>query len=102
MAVFARTFDQSSTDKRVSLTIKRTQRCSIHVVLRYRITGESRWRSGVTKNMSASGILMEFGEAFAGDTAVELGAEAVTLIGELLTEIPNQAPASTPMAFKPG
>lgn len=50
----------------------RAQRFGIHIHLRYRLNGESKWWKGTTENVSRSGVLFR-GEEFAEpNTPVEL------------------------------
>jgi len=50
----------------------RAQRYGIHIHLRYRLSGESKWWKGTTENISRSGVLFR-GEEFAEPkTALEL------------------------------
>ena len=49
----------------VALSVKtRAQRFGIQMHLRYRLEGESKWRKGITENISCSGVLFR-GEGFA-------------------------------------
>src|SRR5438132_348894 len=57
MASLASIFDRSSKDKAASTADKRARRFAIKVAVQYRIRGERQWRTGITKNMSASGVL---------------------------------------------
>lgn len=51
---------------------ERAHRFHIQLSLRYRVRGESQWRTGITKNISSSGVLFQ-GEHFAElDAQIEL------------------------------
>ena len=50
----------------------RAQRFGIHVRLRYRLSGESKWWKGTTENISRSGVLFRGEEFAAPKTPVEL------------------------------
>ena len=45
---------------------KRARRFHIQMSMRYRLRGESKWRAGVTQNISSTGVL------FGGDQCAEL------------------------------
>jgi hypothetical protein len=52
------------------LSVKtRAQRFRIQMYLRYRLSGESKWRKGTTENVSSSGVLFR-GEQFAAANSI--------------------------------
>ena len=55
------------------MTLKnRAQRFGIHVQLRYRLNGHSKWWKGSTENISRSGVLFQGEEYAEPNTPVEL------------------------------
>ena len=50
----------------------RAQRFKIQMYLRYRVSGESKWRKGTTENVSSSGVLFRGEEFAAANTILDM------------------------------
>lgn len=56
----------------VQLDTERARRFSIQMSMRYRVSGEGKWRAGITENISSSGVLF-LGDHFAPlNTQIEM------------------------------
>jgi len=51
--------------------VTRAQRYELDTVIRYRIRGEKKWREGIMKNISISGVLIHADHSVPPDTAIE-------------------------------
>jgi len=52
--------------------IARAQRYELGTFIRYRIRGEKKWREGMMKNISISGVLIHGDQSVPPDTAIEM------------------------------